>query len=304
MNDITNFFQLLRELPGSAGAQPVARAPYGILGLGEGALAAELLGEFAGRKLTGSGTQFVLASGDWEGAADDYAGIAEASGATVARFGEGDLDKLAGLVRGGPFATYFFAQRVAHATGHAREAQEAERLLADLAARCAPEVGEGNPARDLAWTLWTRTPLLLAPVGESFLTWAWQVVLARVGKSLSVPVERDPLYVLTGAFEARHENGDGRLALILGEEDQEMSLAREVLSSRVDEVVQVPYPEGVGGYAGNLALWYFALWVAAYLAERYGVSPEDGKALREVKASLTERGAEAGSSESGRAELN
>lgn len=283
------FSDILRALPGSFEGAPHYDGPYGVLGLGEGALPAELLQNLIERRLTSSGTQFVLASGDWEGAADDYANIAEASGARVVRVGGGELGKLSGLVARGALSTYHYAQWVAHACGQAVQAQRADRLMADLAARCAPEVQEGNPARDLAWSLWTRTPLLLAPQGEGFLVWAWQVVLARVGKSLSVGLEHDPLYVLTGAFEARHESGDERVALLLGEEDQELTLAREVLESRVDEVILVPYPEGENGYAGGLALWYFALWVAHYLAERYGQRSEDSLPLREVFSSLEAR---------------
>ncbi|AFZ66029.1 SIS domain-containing protein [Deinococcus peraridilitoris] len=281
-----DFSDALRALPHSVDGAPSREGPYGVLGLGEGALPAELLLSLIERRLTSSGTQFVLASADWEVAADDYANIAEASGATLVRLGEADIQKLDGLVPRSVLSTYAYAQRVAYACGQGEAAQEADRLMASLAERCVPEVGEGNPARELAWSLWNRTPLLLAPQGEGFLTWAWQVLLARIGKSLSLPVEHDPLYVLTGAFEARHEHGDGRVALLLGEEDQELGLAREVLESRVDEVIAVPYPEGSGGYAGSLALWYFGAWVGYYLAERYGQKPEDSKPLREVLASL------------------
>lgn len=283
---MTNLPSQLRDLPSSAEPYPAQSGPFGVIGLGEGALAAELLQALVDRRLTREGTQFVLASSEWDAAAEDYARLGEVSGAKVLRFGGGELDKLAGLVERGVTATYHFAQRVAYATGHENEAREADRLMAGVLARCAPEVHDDNPARDLAWSLWTRTPLLIAPNQDAFLVWAWQLALARVGKSLSVPVERDALYVLTGAFEARHESGDNRVALILGEEDDEMALAREVLQTRVDEVIFVPYPEGVGGYAGSLGAWYFALWVAYYLAERYGVTPEDASPLREVIASL------------------
>ena len=288
-----SFTDALLALPhASEGAAP-RPAPYGVLGLGEGALAAELLFPLIGRRLTAQGTQFVLASGDWDAGAGDYAGMAEVSGARVVRLGDtlegGDGPNA--LVRRGPLSTYHYAQWVAHAAGFEEEARAADRLLADLAARCAPEVEE-NPARTLAWSLWGRVPLLLAAQGEDVLPRAWQQLLARVGKSLAVPVAHDPLYVLSGAFEARHENGDGRVALLLGDEDAELALAREVLETRLDEVIHVPYPEGVGGYAGNLALWYFGLWVASYLAERYGQPPEDSPALRALFANLDGRGQE------------
>ena len=289
MADATDFMEILRALPGSyQGPLRAYDGPHAVIGLGEGALAAGLAEGLIGRQLTGEGTQFVLASGEAGEAAKDYADLAEARGAQVVRAGEGNLTGLAFLVPRGVTGTYHYAQFVAHASGHTEQATAADALLANLAARCAPEVTEGNPARDLAWTLWTRVPLLLAPEGEGWLTWAWQLLLARVGKSLALPVERDLLYVLSGAFEARHESGDGRLALILGEEDAELSLAREILQTRVDEVQLVPYPGGESGYAGSLALWYLGLWTAAYLAERYGVSPGDTAVMREALRGMGE----------------
>ncbi|MFC4452888.1 SIS domain-containing protein [Deinococcus sonorensis] len=288
-----SIFQTLLNLPGSyQGPTTPEQGPFGLLGLGEAALAAQLCEPFSQVRLSASGTQFVLNSAETQAAADDFAALAEVSEVTVRRVGVGEgrrfaLDQLHFLAPGGVSSTYHLAQYLAYATGHAEEAQQAEALLSDLRDRCAPEIEEGNPARDLAWTLWGRAPLLLAPAGEGALVFAWQLLLARIGKVLSVPVEREPLYVLTGAFEAHHERGDGRLALLLGEEDAELRLVREVLETRIDEVVTVPYPGGEEGYAGTLALWYFAAWVATYLAEREGTTPDDSPALLQVLASVS-----------------
>lgn len=265
--------------------RPLA-APHGVLGVGAGVLATALLDTLVDRRLTREGTQLILESADAGPAARDYAGLAEVSGAAVVRAGvqaEGmstrDLNFLAPA---GVGATYHLAQFAAYASGHAEEAQRAETLLSDLAAKCAPDIDDGNPARDLAWTLWQRTPLLLAAPEDTALVHIWQHLLARVGKVLSIAFELEPLYVLTGAFEAQHEKGDSKVALILGDETPELTLAREVLETRIDEVIQVPFPDGADGYPGALALWYFGAWVAAYLAERQGVSAEDSPALREV----------------------
>lgn len=271
-------------------------APYGLLGLGETSLAARICEDFAQSGLTRSGTQLLLSSPETLAAADDFAGLAEVGGVEVLRVGAGegrrfDLDTLAYLAPGGVLSTYHLAQYVAYATGHAEEARLAEALISGLRDRCMPEAGDSNPARALAWSLWGRAPLLLAPAGEGALIEAWQGLLARVGKVLSIPLEHAPLYSLTGAFEAHHERGDGRLALILGEEDAEMTLCREILETRIDEVALVGYPLGTdgsvsNGYAGTLALWYFGAWVAAYLAEREGASPEDSPALVQVLSTL------------------
>ena len=287
----------LSQLPGSyqgpdfAATDRSGAAPYGLLGLGEASLAARLCEDFAQATLVRTGTQLVLSSPETQAAADDFAALAEVSGVNVVRVGAGqggrfNLDTLSYLAPGGVLSTYHLAQYVAHATGHGQEALQAEALLSALRDQCGPEVQEGNPARELAWSLWGRAPLLLAPAGEGALIQAWQTLLARVGKVLSVPVEQQPLYTLTGAFEAHHERGDGRLALILGEEDAEMAMCREILETRIDEVALVPYPQGSQGYAGALALWYYGAWVAAYLAEREGAIPEDSAALTQLMASL------------------
>ncbi len=282
----------LLNLPGSyQGPTKPLSGPHGVMGVGAGAIPAALLDALIERRLTREGTQILLESPDAAPLARDYAGLSEVSGAAVVRAGvqsvgasTRDLDFLAPA---GVSATYHLAQFAAYASGHAEEAQAAEQLLSALAEKCAPHIEDANPARELAWTLWNRTPLLLAAPEDSPLVQVWQHLLARVGKTLSISVELEPLYVLTGAFEAQHEKGDGKVALILGDETPELTLAREVLESRIDEVVGVPFPEGSHGYPGALALWYFGAWVAAYLAERQGVSGEDSRALKDVLKALS-----------------
>ncbi|GGQ95016.1 phosphosugar isomerase [Deinococcus ruber] len=292
-----SLFRFLTDLPGSyQGPTRALEGPFGLLGLGEASLAARLCEDFAPVTLAREGTQLLLNSPETQAAADDFAALSEVSGVQVQRAGAGegsrfDLNKLAFLAPGGVLSTYHLAQFVAHATGHSAEAQQAEEVLRAVRERCVPEIEDGNPARELAWSLWGRAPLLLAPTGEGVLIEAFQMLLARVGKVLSVPVEHEPLYLLTGAFEAHHERGDGRLALILGEEDAEMAMCRAVLETRIDEVLLVPYPLGhtdaeAGGYAGALGLWYFGAWVAAYLSEREGASCEDSPALKQVLGEL------------------
>ncbi|SEJ05927.1 phospho-glucose isomerase C-terminal SIS domain-containing protein [Deinococcus reticulitermitis] len=292
----TDFLTLLARLPGSyAGPTRAETGPYAVVGSGEGTLAAQLAQTLPGVRgnFTRTGTQFVLFSPDAQDAARTYAELAEVAGAGVRRIGTGgqaaDLDV---LVPGGTLATYHFAQALAYGTGHAEDAQAADMLLADLARRCSPEVGEGeNPARVLAWSLWGRSPLLIAGEGSEALSHAWQHLLARVGKTLGVPVLGDALPFVTGAFEAQHERGDGRVALVLGDLDPALGVAQEVLESRIDEVIAVPVPGETGSaYAGGLALWYLGAWVAAYLAERYGQPAEDSPVLARAQAVLAGEG--------------
>ncbi|CAM3606477.1 SIS domain-containing protein [Deinococcus frigens] len=283
---------LLSRLPGSYdGPQTPQAAPYGLVGVGEGTLAAHLLQALALPSLTRSGTQFVLGSPDAGTAATDYADLAEVAGAAARRISTGGRpDDLDVLVPGGPLSTYHFAQAVAYASGHAEEARQADAELAELAARCAPNIEDGNPARDLAWSLWGRTPLLMAAPDADALPHAWQHLLARTGKTLAVPLLGDLLPLTAGAFDARHEQGDAKVALILGDTDPALLLAREILDSRIDEIIHVPAPDGAQGYPAALALWYFGAWVAAYLAERYDAEPADPAVLARAQAGLSDGG--------------
>lgn len=290
-----DLFALLARLPGSyAGPTRAEEGPYAIVGVGEATLAVQLVETLVAVNFTRTGTQFVLDSADAGDAARTFAELAEVAGAKVRRVSTGgSASEIDVLVPGGPLATYHFAQFLAHATGHGDQAQAADALLTDLAYRCAPGVEQDNPARDLAWSLWGRTPLLLAAPDAEALPQAWQTLLARIGKTLSIPVMGDPLPFVTGAFEAQHEKGDGKIALILGDADPALLVAREILESRIDEVVHVPYfQEEVGGYAAQLGLWYFGAWVAAYLAERYEQSPNDLPILRRAQAVLSGEAAE------------
>lgn len=288
---MTSFLSLLSQLPSSySGPTRTEAAPYAVVGVGEGTLAASLGGALMGvsGNFTRTGTQFVLFSPDAQDAARTYAELAEVAGASVWRISTGGAaGEVDALVPAGALATYHYAQALAYATGNAQDAQEAERLLRDVAQRCGPETGEDNPARALAWSLWGRVPLLLAGADAESLPHAWQHLLARVGKSPSLPVLGDPLPFVTGAFEAQHEQGDGRIAVLLGDLDPALHVVREVLETRVDDVVQVPVPlETESTYAAQLVLWYFGAWVAAYLAERHQITPEDAPTLARAQAVL------------------
>lgn len=284
---------LLLSLPGSySGPTAEQPSPYGAVGTGEGTLAALLAQPLIAASLSTSGTQFVLSSPDSAALALEYTALAEAAGAQVRRIATGgDAEQIDTLIPGGVTATYHGAQYLAYAAGHAEQVQAADRLLGTLAEHCAREETEGNPARELAWRLHGRTPLLLADegAGAEGLVTSWQQLLARVGKSYSVPILGDPLPVLSGMFEARHEQGDSKVGLILGDLSARLDLSREILESRVDEVIHLPFPEhgGDSDYASNLALWYLGAWTALYLAEIAGQSAEDSPVLHKAQAELS-----------------
>lgn len=186
-------------------------------------------------------------------------------------------------VAASPFSAYHYLQALCYATGRGSSAEAADRLLAELCNRYRTEIPtDENPAKRLAWSLWTRTPLLMATHDHVAQVWAWHAHISRLGKSMSIPLERNPLTVISSGFEARHESGDALVALTLGGEDEALRLVREVLETRIDEVIPVPAPEAEP-YAAGLGLWYLGAWVGFYLAMLYGIDPKDATALERLR---------------------
>ncbi len=305
--DSLNLARSLEGLPHSYdGATRALPAPFGVIGFGEGALAAEfsrMLIDDA--TISGAGTQFVLAGGFDFGAVDAACVIAEAAGAAVFRMGlprsskiNLSEDELTYALEENPdeepsddffpvptdsFSTYTYAQALAHLTNHAEAAKSADETLATLRDKCKSEIETSqNPAKQLAWSLWTRTAILIPSSGFTAQAWAWQVSLSRLGKSLSIPVAHNVLEIVASGFEARHESGDALVALLLGGADEGLAIAREILETRVDEVIEVPAPTGEA-YAANLGLWYLSCWVGLYLALLYKADPRDSKPLEALR---------------------
>jgi hypothetical protein len=299
--DSTGLARQLEALPGSYnGPTRVLQAPYGVIGFGEGALAAEFVRSFIDAASTNGGTQFVLAGGLDFGQVEASSLIAEASGATVFQLGgkrgvhaqitdeesslvlSEDSDESVTDIPSSPLGTYHYAMALAYTTGNLEAARAAEDSLATLRDSCRSEVpSEENPAKQLAWKLWTRTPLLPSS-GFTAQPWAWQFALSRLGKSMSIPIPGNAVEIAASGFEARHESGDALVALFLGGEDESLRLARELLETRVDEVIEVPSSVS-DPFAANLALWYLACWVGLYLSLLYGQDPQDSSALRSLR---------------------
>ena len=296
--DTTWIARALEALPGSyTGPVRALPGPYGIVGFGEGAWPAEFARAWIEETVVSDGTQFVLTGGLDFGEAEVAAILAEASGSKPYRIGQVALtaqDQDAGendgedfgvdqIVPASPLSTYTYLQAIAYATNRASSAEAADNLLRDLCAQYKTDVHTNdNPAKRLAWSLWTRTPLLLAPPEFSQQVWAWHLSIARIGKSMSIPLERNPLTVLSSGFEARHEAGDSLVALVIGGLDESMGIAKEMLESRVDEVIAVEAQPGEP-YASGLGLWYLGAWVGFYLAILYGIDPKDSGALEHLR---------------------
>ena len=282
----------LENLPGSfAGPVRPLEPPFGVVGFGEGAWPAEFARSWIDAAIVTNGTQFVLAGGLDFGEVEAAALIGEASGSRVFRIGQGerhdpDAPEGAGVnhvVAAGPLSAYAYLQALAYATNHSSSAEAADAVLRELCERCRTDVPTAdNPAKSLAWSLWTRTPLLLATQDHALQVWAWHLHLSRLGKSMSIPLERNALMVVSSGFEARHETGDSLVALLLGGEDESLRLVHEILESRLDEVIPVEALSGEA-YAAGLGLWYLGAWVAFYLAMLYGVDPKDADSLERLR---------------------
>lgn len=296
--DEDGFFAALASLPHSYdGPDGLREEPYGLSAYGEASSLPRVLASWVDAPLVVSGTQFLLVGGFDYGEAAPLKLSAELGGAQAVVLGHG-VHEPALLVPPHAFSTYTYAGYLAHATGH-REAWEAANLLMyEFAQRLHPDVPTAdNPAKALAWQLWNRVPLLLASRRLSGLAELVQRVLGRVGKALAIPVGAHPLEALAGAFEGRHQLGDDVVGLLLGEPDDELRLAEEVLSSRVAQLERLALPFGGLGSAPDdagaeaLVLWYLALWVAGYLARLHQLEPGDSEVYQELRGAEPEENA-------------
>ncbi len=166
---------------------------------------------------------------------------------------------------------------------------------ATVSRACAPGVAtDGNLAKQLAWTLVDRLPVVEAAGYLAAVTRRWKAQLNENGKSAAVAEElpeathntvvgyeqpenlRDHLYVLflTGSFD--HPRNSHRL-----------SLSTELLAAAGIAYQVVP----LGGDSRfEQACWAITLgdYVSAYLALLYGVDPTPVEAIGHIKAGMQE----------------
>lgn len=293
--DTSGFLSRLAALPGSYdGPDGLQPGPYGVLGFGEGAVLAGLLAPWADATLVGQGTQFVLASGFDFGEAAALRLTAELAGARPIVLGDAAFEP-SYRVPAGTLSPYIHLSYLGRATGHAEALEAAESRMAELLPRLGPDVPtERNPAKTVAWTLWNRVPLLITSRTRAPLQPLIQQLLARVGKTLAITTGTHPAGVVSGAFEGRHQLGDDMVGLVLGPEDREVALVREVLGTRVAQV------ESLAAHAGDplagledavgeaLVVWYLSAWVAGYLALLHDFDPGESAVYRQVRDSAEE----------------
>lgn len=284
--DESGFLDRLLALPGSYDGPDGMRAgPYGLIGFGEAASLTRALQSWVDAPLVVTGTQFLLASGFDHGEFGALKLSSEMTDAEVITLGYASYEP-SYRVSQDVLSPYTYASYLAYATGHGDALIEAERAMASVRDRVRPETEpERNPAKLLAWTLWNRVPLLLTSRAQVGLGDLVQRVFARVGKTLAITTGEHPLELLSGAFEGRHQLGDDVVGLLVGPPDEELRLAGEVLETRVAQVERLALDEVLDGVeaevgvadrgARALTLWYYTLWVAAYLALLHDHSPTD-----------------------------
>jgi len=287
--DTSGFLSRLAALPGSYdGPDGVQPEPYGVIGFGEGAVLAGLLAPWMDAPMVGQGTQFVLTSGFDFGEAAALRLTAELTGAQPIVVGDAVFEP-SYRVPAGVLSPYVHLSYLGRATGRAEAIASAEARMRELLPRLRPDVPtEGNPAKAVAWTLWNRVPLLVSSRAHAALQPLVQQVLARVGKTLAIPTGIHPAGVVSGAFEGRHQLGDDLVGLVLGHEDREVELVREVLGTRVAQVESLAVHAGEpleDPVAEALVLWYLSAWVAGYLALLHNFDPDDSAVYRQVRDS-------------------
>lgn len=293
--DTSGFLGKLAGLPGSYdGPDGVQPGPYGVLGFGEGAVVAGLVASWSDGQLVGTGTQFVLASGFDFGEAAALRLAAELAGARPIVLGDAAFEP-SYRVPGGTLSTYTHLSYLGRATGHGEALAAAEARMRELLPRLGPDVAtEHNPAKTVAWTLWNRVPMLISSRARAPLQPLIQQVFARVGKTLAIPTGTHPAGVVAGAFEGRHQLGDDVVGLVLGPEDGEVALVREVLGTRVAQVESLTAHAGAplagldDPVAEALIVWYLGAWVAGYLALLHDVDPGESAVYRQVRDTAEE----------------
>ncbi len=289
--DTQAFLARLASLPGSYdGPDGLQPEPYGLLGFGEAGDVAALAASWVDGTLVTSGTQFLLAGGFDFGEAGALRISSELAGARPIVLGD-DVYQPSYRIPSGTLSPYTYLGYLAHATGHTEAWGAADARLRELAPRLAPEVPTDlNPAKQLAWALWNRVPLLVSDRARSPLQGLLQQVFARVGKTLVIPTGAHATAVVSGAFEGRHQLGDDVVGLIIGREGAEVALVREVLATRVAQVESLTSDgaalEGLGdGVAEAVVVWYLGLWTASYLALLHSFDPSENPIYQNVRSS-------------------
>lgn len=287
------FFASLATLPGSYegpdGRQP---EPYGMIAFGEAVTLAEVVSPWIDGRVVSMGTQFLLAAGFDFGEVSTLRISLELGGSKPLVIGSDAYDPDF-RIEPGPLSLYTYLSYLAYATGHEEALAEAEAAMATLVTRVVPDVPTNeNPAKTQAWALWNRVPLLVSGRSAAGLQTLVQQTFARVGKSLTVTSGPHSSGFVAGAFEGRHRLGDDIVALVVGPEDDETALVREILSTRIAQTDHLEPPADVtlpaDPVAAALVRWNYATWTAAYLARLHDEDADEAQVYRTAHETATQ----------------
>jgi len=280
-NDPSKLGQALSQLPASfPRPQETYAAPFGVVGFGEGWWPAELLSQRIPATLA-QGTTFVLAGGFGLGRLQGLIAAAREASDRVVIAGPGEAAEV--KIDFHPLSPYRYLRFVLEASGESALGAEIDAALEAERERAEPNVATTeNPAKLLAWTLLERTPIWVVSERYPMLAPALQQLFARIGKSLSIAPPPSALEFFISALEARHEQGDPLLAVVIGE-DEATDLALEVLETRVAGIERLTPPKAQGAIPEAVAYWYRMAWVSYYLALLYGTDPGDHEVMTRLR---------------------
>lgn|GEM_PF-147537 len=271
----------LRELVERAPQVPSSpRGPFEILASGEAWWPAQLIHRWLPERL-GPGGLLLL-----EGALAKSPKLP--GGVEVLRVGPSEQAEI--RFESGPLAAYTYLSVALQLVGAQRELAEINSWLVKERERLLPEVPlDRNPAKYLAYTFLERMPLWIVRDELEGLAPALQQAFARIGKSLSLTPPPSPLEFFLTALEARHEQGDPLVAVLVG--FSQPGLVRELVESRVDALAELVSLDPPSPLAESLGYWYRICWASYYLALLYGVDPGDARVLQRLRESLSYDGA-------------
>jgi glucose/mannose-6-phosphate isomerase len=176
------------------------------------------------------------------------------------------------------------------------EIDAAVEAIADVVRDCGPERStEGNPAKQLAWALLDRLPVIEAAGFLSAVAYRWKTQLNENGKSFAATEE---LPEATHNAVVGYDHPDvlhdhTYLIFLASSSDHPRNSLRASLSSELLASVGISYQVVPVGGEGRLAQACAAIvlgdYVSTYLALLYGVDPVPVDAIGHVKRRMVSR---------------
>jgi glucose/mannose-6-phosphate isomerase len=177
-----------------------------------------------------------------------------------------------------------------------REIDAAVEAIADVIRDCGPNrPTEGNPAKQLAWALLDRLPIIEAAGFLAPVAYRWKTQLNENGKTLAA-IEELPEATHNAVVGYDHPDvlhDHAYLIFLASSSDHPRNSLRATLSSELLASVGISYQVVPVGGEGRLAHACAAIvlgdYVSTYLALLYGVDPVPVEAIGHIKRRMTAR---------------